>query len=102
MDIALFLLMRLLTLLIRVADIYTWLLFVWVIMKMCISFGILNPYSGFISKVIRAFAGLFEPPLEKIRSVLPSFGGLDFSPLLLYFLLEMIQVGLFRVMLLIS
>jgi YggT family protein len=41
--------------------------------------------------LVRVTSQLTEPVLAPIRRVLPSFGGLDFSPLLLLFALRLLQ-----------
>ena len=46
------------------------------------------PYS---SRVMRFLWDITEPLLAPIRGVLPSFGGLDFSPLIAFFLLNFAQ-----------
>jgi YggT family protein len=46
------------------------------------------PYS---SRVMRFLWDITEPLLAPIRSVLPTFGGLDFSPLIAFFLLSLVQ-----------
>ena len=46
------------------------------------------PYS---SRVMRFLWDITEPLLAPIRSILPSFGGLDFSPLIAFFLLNFTQ-----------
>ncbi len=46
------------------------------------------PYS---SRVMRFLWNITEPLLTPIRRVLPTFGGLDFSPLIAFFLLNFVQ-----------
>jgi YggT family protein len=46
------------------------------------------PYS---SRVMRFLWDITEPLLAPIRRVLPTFGGLDFSPLIAFFLLNFVQ-----------
>jgi YggT family protein len=41
--------------------------------------------------VVRVSSRLTEPLLGPIRRVLPSFGGLDFSPMLLLFAVRLLQ-----------
>ncbi len=41
--------------------------------------------------LVRVTAALTEPVLAPIRRVLPSVGGLDFSPMLLLFALRLLQ-----------
>lgn len=41
--------------------------------------------------VVRFTEKLTEPVLARIRSVLPAFGGMDFSPMVLLFALRMVR-----------
>jgi YggT family protein len=52
----------------------------------------ISPYSGWI----RWSYALSEPVLMPLRRIVPSFGGLDFTPILAYFLLNIIESLLFR------
>lgn len=47
----------------------------------------------------RAIDGVVEPMLSPIRRVVPSLGGLDFSPLVLIILIQLISNILIRVLL---
>lgn len=40
---------------------------------------------------VRVIERLTEPVLERIRRVLPAFGGMDFSPMVLLFALRMVR-----------
>jgi YggT family protein len=54
----------------------------------------ISPYSPWI----RWSYALSEPILAPLRRVVPSFGGLDITPILAYFLLSIIESVLFRLM----
>jgi YggT family protein len=54
----------------------------------------ISPYSLWI----RWSYALSEPFLAPLRRVVPTFGGLDFTPILAYFLLTIIESLLFRLM----
>ena len=54
----------------------------------------ISPYSGWI----RWSYALSEPILAPLRRVVPNFGGLDLTPILAYFLLNIIESLLFRLM----
>jgi YggT family protein len=54
----------------------------------------ISPYSGWI----RWSYALSEPILAPLRRVVPNFGGLDLTPILAYFLLNIIEPLLFRLM----
>ena len=74
-------------------DIYTWIIIASAIFSWLYAFGVVNPRNQAVSTIGRMLYQLTEPALRPIRRVLPSFGGLDISPivlLLLIFLLERI------------
>lgn len=54
----------------------------------------ISPYSGWI----RWSYALSEPILAPLRRIVPNFGGLDLTPILAYFLLNIIESMLFRLM----
>jgi len=54
----------------------------------------ISPYSPWI----RWSYALSEPILAPLRRIVPSFGGLDVTPILAYFLLSIIESVLFRLM----
>jgi YggT family protein len=53
-----------------------------------------SPYSPWI----RWSYLLSEPILAPLRRIVPGFGGIDFTPILAYFLLNIIESLLFRLM----
>jgi len=53
------------------------------------------PYS---SRVVRFLWTITEPILGPIRRVLPTFGGLDFSPVVAFFLLRLLQQVVFTLL----
>lgn len=72
------------------------LLIVQVILSWLIAFGVLNPYNQAVRTIWQGLNALFEPVLRPIRSILPNVGGLDFSPLVLYFALIFIDQVIIR------
>ena len=51
-----------------------------------------------MSDVTFADLGLAEPLLRPIRNLLPSMGGIDFSPMILVLLLYVINMGIAEVL----
>ena len=64
-------------------EIYTWIL----IAKVLMSWFNPNPYNPLVQFVLR----LTEPVLAPIRRVLPSMGGLDLSPLVVFVVLMFVK-----------
>ena len=62
-----------------------------IILSWLINFRIVNPYNPVVGSLWRMTSALTEPVLRPIRSILPSLGGFDFSPLIVILLIGFIQ-----------
>ena len=69
------------------------LLVLLVIVSVILSY-FMDPYHP----IRRAIAGVVEPMLSPIRRVVPSLGGLDFSPLVLIILIQLLSNILIRLL----
>jgi len=83
--------LNLILLLIRI---YIWLLIAQAILSWLLAFGVINRYNRAVSVIGDFLYRVTEPALRPIRSILPNFGGIDISPviliLILYFLSDLI------------
>ena len=80
-DIVLFLL-RLLSILVIVQVILSWL----------VAFNVVNLHQPFVRALYTGMDRVTEPVYRPIRKVLPDFGGLDFSPIVLLLLIQVISM----------
>ena len=78
-------------LVVYVIDLYKWIVIVQVIMSWLVSFGVINTYNRVVAQVGEVLYRLTEPALRPIRRLLPDFGGIDISPIVLLLLLWLIQ-----------
>jgi YggT family protein len=78
-------------LLLTVIDLYWWVVIVSVILSWLVAFDVLNTRSQAAQTIWRAVDALTEPALRPIRSILPSVGGLDISPLILLLGLQFLR-----------
>lgn len=69
-------------LILRLIDIYTWIVIAAVVMSWLVSFGIVNTYNNFARSVVHLLDALTEPVFRQVRRVIPPIGGLDISPLI--------------------
>jgi YggT family protein len=76
---------------------YTMGLFIWVILGFLIRFNIVNSYNNIVQKIMGFAHNLYEPILSKIRRIIPTFSGVDLSPLILLLLLELLKGLLYSV-----
>ena len=61
----------------------SWIVIAQVIISWLFAFNVINPGSGFMRSLVEALDKITAPLYRPIRKVLPDFGGIDFSPLVL-------------------
>ncbi len=70
---------------------YTWAVIISALLMTLTSFGVLDTRNRAVWTINDFFYRVTEPALRPIRNVLPSFGGVDLSPLVLILLLWFVQ-----------
>jgi YggT family protein len=80
--------------LIQVINLYMYLLIASAILSWLIAFNVVNTRNQFVAAVAEFLFRITEPLVGPIRRRLPNFGGLDLSPLVLFFVLWIIQLYL--------
>jgi len=80
-DIVLFLL-RILSMVVIVQVIVSWL----------VAFNVVNLQQPFVRALYTGMERLTEPLYRPIRKILPDFGGLDFSPIILLLLIQVVSM----------
>jgi YggT family protein len=74
-----------------IINLFIFVLIVQVIMSWLIAFNVVNTRNRFVYMVADIAFKITEPVLRPIRRILPSFGGLDLSPIVVILLLGFIQ-----------
>ena len=81
--------------LVEIADllltILTWVIIGQVILSWLLAFIVLNVHSGGVRNFIIALDRLTAPLYRPIRRLLPDFGGIDFSPLVILILIQVLK-----------
>ena len=75
----------------QVLQIYKYAVIIYVILSMLISFNIINTNNRIITIVMDFLFKLIEPLLRVIRNVIPNFGAIDVSPVILIIVIEALQ-----------
>ena len=70
-----------------ILGLYVWILIASAILSWLVAFNVINTRNRFIYAVGDFLYRITEPALRPIRRVLPSFGGIDLSPVVLILLL---------------
>ena len=71
--------------------ILTWVIIIQVVLSWLIAFNVLNTGSGGVRAFAMAIDRLTAPLYRPIRRMLPDFGGIDFSPLVILILIQVIK-----------
>ncbi len=71
--------------------VYTLLIILYIVVNLLFSVGVRPPYSRTIDAVLAFLRDICEPFLRIFRRILPSFGGLDFSPILAIVTLQIVN-----------
>ena len=61
------------------------------ILSWLVAFNVINTYNDFVRTFLRALDRLTEPLYRPFRRILPDFGGLDFSPLIVLLLIIIVK-----------
>ena len=69
----------------------TWIIIAQVIISWLFAFNVINPGSGFMRSLVGALDKITAPFYRPIRKVLPDFGGIDFSPLVLILAIAIVR-----------
>ena len=72
-------------------SVVTWIIIIQVILSWLLAFNVLNTSSNGVRTVAVALDRITAPLYRPIRRILPDFGGLDFSPLVILLLIEVIE-----------
>ena len=68
-----------------------WIIIIQVILSWLFAFNVLNPSSGGVRAFTMALERVTAPVYRPIRRMLPDFGGIDFSPLVVLILIQVLK-----------
>lgn len=74
-----------------VLDIYWWIVIATAIFSWLYAFNVVNPRNQIVSAIGQFLYSVTEPVLRPIRRLLPNFGTVDFSPIVLLLLIFLIR-----------
>ena len=74
-----------------VADLIFYLVLASVILSWLVAFNVINLQNDLVRAIYNGVNGLVEPLLAPIRRVLPSAGGIDFSPVVLLLIVMVLR-----------
>lgn len=78
-------------------DIYWWVVIVAAVFSWLMAFGVIDTRNHVVRTVAGFLYRVTEPALRPIQRILPSFGGIDISPVILLVILKLVEMELGKV-----
>ena len=75
----------------QIINLYIWTLLAYLAIGWLMAFKIINPWQPVIRMIIDALSRIHEPLLRPVRRILPDFGALDVSPIVLFLLAQFLR-----------
>ena len=72
-------------------QLYVYVLIAWAIFSWLVAFNVINTQSSFVRTMLDALERLTAPLYRPIRKIMPDFGGIDFSPIVLILAIQILR-----------
>jgi len=74
-----------------VLQVLVWIIIAQIILSWLVAFNVINTSSNFVRTVLDALDRLTAPLYRPIRKIMPDFGGIDFSPIVLILAIQILR-----------
>jgi len=71
--------------------IVTWIIIIQAILSWLVAFNVINTYNDFVRQFLYALDRITEPLYRPIRKIMPDFGALDLSPMVVLLMLYILR-----------
>ena len=72
-------------------DVLWWIIIIQAVLSWLVAFNVINTHNDFMRQFLYALGRMTEPMYRPIRRIMPDFGALDFSPLVVLLLIQIIS-----------
>ena len=76
---------------IMLLTVLSWIIILQAILSWLVAFNVINTYNDFVRQFLYALDRITAPLYRPIRKILPDFGGLDFSPIVVLLIIWGLQ-----------
>ena len=70
----------------------TWIIIIQAVLSWLVAFNVINTTNDFVRSVLGALDRVTEPLYRPVRRILPDFGGIDFSPLVVLLIIQALSI----------
>ena len=74
-----------------ILQILVWIIIAQIIISWLVAFNVVNTSSNFVRTLLSGLDRLTAPLYRPIRKVMPDFGGIDFSPVVLILAIQIVR-----------
>ena len=74
-----------------ILQILVWIIIAQVILSWLVAFNVINTSSNFVRTLLDGLDRLTAPLYRPIRKIMPDFGGIDFSPIVLILAIQILR-----------
>ena len=74
-----------------ILQVATWIIFAQIVLSWLVAFNVINTQSNFVRSALNFLDRVTAPIYRPVRKVLPDFGGIDFSPMVILLLIFLIR-----------
>jgi YggT family protein len=78
-------------LLLTVLDLYSWIVLAAVVMSWLLAFSVVNYHNNIVRGLVHFLEVMTEPVFRQVRRVIPTIGGIDLSPIVVFFAIIFLQ-----------
>ena len=75
-----------------VLQILVWILIIQIILSWLVAFKVIDTSNNFVRTMLDGLERLTEPMYRPIRKIMPDFGGIDFSPIVLILAIQIVRM----------
>ena len=68
-----------------------WIIMIQIVLSWLFAFNVINHQNEFVRQLARGLDTITEPLYRPIRRILPDFGGIDFSPMIVLLIIGILQ-----------
>jgi YggT family protein len=68
-----------------------WIIIVQAVLSWLVAFNVVNTHNDFVRQLLYALSRITEPLYRPIRRIMPDFGALDFSPLVVLLIIQILR-----------
>ena len=77
-------------------NLYGYCIIFYVLLNILISFAIINQSNNLVNFIMNFLYSIVEPLLNKIRKVVPNFGNIDITPIILLVIIKTLQFAIVK------